>query len=89
LTADREQAVLVRQDAQTQELQAKARLQSIEAAARRELNQAETSVMLLRLSTSQSEVPLGLEIAKLEQEARKEIGTTHTPHSDSKLTDLD
>lgn len=83
LTADRERAVIIRQEAQTGEVQAKARLQSIEAAARRDLNQTETSVMLHRLSASQSQMPLGLEIAKLEQKARNEIGTTNAPHSDS------
>jgi hypothetical protein len=83
LIADRERAVIIRQEAQTGEVQAKARLQSIEAAARRQLNQTETSVMLHRLSTSQSQMPLGLELAKLEQRARNEIGNTHSPHSDS------
>ena len=83
LTADREQAVIIRQDAQKREVQAKARLQSIDAAARRELSQTETSVMLQRLSASQSQIPLGLEIANLEQKARGEIGNTHSSHSDS------
>jgi hypothetical protein len=81
LTADREQAVLIRREAQDREIQAKARLQSIDAAARRELNQTETTVMLNRLAASQSQTPLGLEIAKLEQEARTETGSAS--YSDS------
>ena len=83
LTADREQAALIRQDAQKREVQAKARLQYIDAVARRELNQTETSVMLHRLSAAQSQIPLGLEIARLEQEARNEIGNTPSSHGDS------
>ena len=83
LAADRERAVMIRQEAQTREVQAEARLQSIDATARRELNQSETSVMLDRLSESQDQIPLGLEIAKLEQEARNEIGNTRSSHSNS------
>ncbi len=83
LTADRERAVEIRKEAQSREIHVKARLQSIEAAARRELNQTETGVMLQRLSASQSQIPLGLEIAKLEHEVRNEIANPHTSRTDS------
>ena len=56
------------------EVQAKARMQTIDAVARRELTEAETSVMLRRLHASQDQIPLGLEIARLEQEAKTEVG---------------
>jgi hypothetical protein len=45
----------------------------IEAAAGRSLGQAETDLMLSRLSASQEQLPLSLEMAKLEQQAAKEI----------------
>ncbi|HKO42554.1 MAG TPA: hypothetical protein VJU84_04655 [Pyrinomonadaceae bacterium] len=70
LTYDRGKADSIRKEAKMREVQAKARLQTIEAAARRELTEAETSVMLRRLHASQDQIPLGLEIATLEQEAR-------------------
>lgn len=72
LTLDREKAGTIRREAKTREAQAKARLQSIDAAARRELTEAETSLMLARLHASQDQLPLGLEIARLQQEAKNE-----------------
>ena len=71
LINDREKADSIRKEAKRREVQAKARLQTIEAAARREISEAEISVMLDRLHASQDQIPLGLEIARLEQEARK------------------
>lgn len=76
LTNDREKADSIRGEAKMREVQAKARLQSIDALARRELTEAETSVMLRRLHASQDQIPLGLEIARLEQEARNEAGNS-------------
>ena len=70
LINDREKADSIRKEAKLREQQAKARLQTIEAVARREITEAETSVMLRRLHASQDQIPLGLEIARLEQEAR-------------------
>jgi hypothetical protein len=83
LKADREQTMIIRQDAQKREVQAKARLQSIDAMAQRELNQTETSVMLNRLTAAQSQIPLGLEIAELQEEARKGIADSNSSSTDS------
>ncbi|HKO62916.1 MAG TPA: hypothetical protein VJV03_17270 [Pyrinomonadaceae bacterium] len=83
LMADREQTIIIRQDAQKREVEATARLQSIDAVARRGLNQTETGVMLHRLRAAQSQIPLGLEIAELEQEARKEIENSSSTPIDS------
>lgn len=53
--------------------EAKARLQTIEAAASRSLGQAETDLMLSRLSAAQAQLPLAIEMATLEQQSSKEI----------------
>ena len=53
--------------------EAKARLQSIEAAANRSLSRSETDLMLRRLAASQEQFPLALEMASLEQEALREL----------------
>lgn len=83
LINDREKADSICKEAKMREVQAKARLQTIDAAAHRELTEAETSVMLSRLHASQDQIPIGLEIARLEQEARTGLGnseTTNLPH---------
>ena len=49
--------------------EAKARLQSIEAAANRSLSQTETELMLGRLTAAQEQFPLALEMLNLEEEA--------------------
>lgn len=74
LINDRKKADSIRREAKMREVQAKARMQTIDAVARRELTEAETSVMLRRLHASQDQIPLGLEIARLEQEAKTEAG---------------
>ena len=79
LSSDREELEVIRKTARRREAEAKARLQTIDAAARREISQVETRAMLQRLAAAQSHIPLGLEIAKLEQEARKETVSYHTP----------
>jgi hypothetical protein len=53
--------------------EAKARLQMIEAAASRTLGQAETDLMLQRLSAAQAQMPLAIEMTRLEQEASREV----------------
>jgi hypothetical protein len=73
LTSDREQLQKLQSEASVRLAEAKARLQVIEAAASRSLGQAETDLMLSRLSASQEQLPLSLEMAKLEQQAAKEI----------------
>jgi hypothetical protein len=64
----------LRQEANVRLAEAKARLQTIEAAANRRLTQQETDVMLRRLAASQEQSPLALEMATLEREAMREIG---------------
>jgi signal transduction histidine kinase len=71
LMADREQAELVHEEAKVRLAEAKARLQTIDAAARRALSRGDTRLMLQRLSASQEQLPLALEMTKLEQEVRK------------------
>jgi hypothetical protein len=69
LVADRRQAELVRNEAKMRLAEAKARLHTIDAAARRALSQTETDLMLQRLSASQDQFPLALEMARLEHQA--------------------
>jgi hypothetical protein len=68
LLEDRQRAELLRDEAKVRLAAAKARLQTIEAAARRDLSQSETDLMLKRLSASQDQLPLALEIARLERD---------------------
>lgn len=69
LTADRQRVDRLRVEAVNRLSFAKARLQTIEAAAHRALSQSETESMLRRLVSSQEQFPLALEIANLEREA--------------------
>ena len=69
LTADRERLEHLRQQATDHLAKAKTRLQIIEATARRKLTQGETDLMMQRLGSAQDQLPLVLEIAKLEQQA--------------------
>ncbi len=73
LLSDQQRFELLRQEATVRLSEAKARLQTIEAAANRALNQSETNLMLRRLATSQEQLPLVLEMANLEREALREI----------------
>jgi hypothetical protein len=73
LTADRQRVDSLRQEAATRLSGAKARLQTIEAAANRALSQSETALMLRRLVSSQEQFPLALEMAKLEREGIREL----------------
>jgi hypothetical protein len=74
LTADRQRSEELRKEATLRLSEAKARLQTIEAAANRSLSQTETDSMLRRLAASQDYFPLALEMAGLEQEALREPG---------------
>lgn len=74
LMSDRKRSEDLRQEANVRLSEAKARLQTIEAAANRRLTQQETDVMLRRLAASQEQSPLALEMATLEREAMREIG---------------
>lgn len=74
LHSDRQRSEELRKEANRRLAEAKARLQTIEAAANRRLTQKETDVMLRRLAASQEQFPLALEMASLEREALREIG---------------
>ena len=69
LAADHERLQHLRQQANDHLSKAKTRLQMIEATARRKLTQGETDLMMQRLGSAQDQLPLVLEIAKLEQQA--------------------
>jgi hypothetical protein len=69
LTADRQRFEDLRREAKLRLSEAKARLQTIEAAANRTLTQQETEGMLRRLTASQEHFPLALEMANLERDA--------------------
>lgn len=73
LLADRKLSEELRKEANVRLAAAKARLQTIEAAANRRLTQKETDVMLQRLAASQEQFPLVLEMASLEREALREL----------------
>ena len=79
LEADRAQLERLRNESTVRLAEAKARLQTIEAAASRSLSQTETDQMLRRLSAAQSQLPLAIEMAKLEREAAEEIKLPHDP----------
>ena len=73
LLLDRQRFEDLRQEATVRLSEAKARLQTIEAAANRSLSKSETDLMLQRLTASQEQFPLALEMASLEQEALREL----------------
>jgi hypothetical protein len=81
LIADRQRSDELRKEATVRLAEAKARLQTIEAAANRKLSQTQTDAMLNRLAASQEHFPLALEIASLEQQALLEMGQTQTEKS--------
>ena len=69
LAEDHERLKHLWQQANDHLAKAKTRLQMIEATARRKLTQGETDLMMQRLGSAQDQLPLVLEIAKLEQQA--------------------
>lgn len=73
LLSDRQRFESLRQEATVRLSEAKARLQTIEAAANRSLSKSETDLMLRRLEASQAQFPLALEMASLEEEALREM----------------
>jgi hypothetical protein len=75
LQSDRQRFDLIRSEATVRLSEAKARLQAIEAAANRSLNETETELMLRRLTAAQEQFPLALEMLNLEQE---NLGQTNT-----------
>ena len=72
LQSDRQRLEGLRQEATVRLSAAKARLQTIEAAVNRSLSKSETDSMLRRLTASQEQFPLALEVINLEQEALRE-----------------
>jgi hypothetical protein len=69
LAADHEKLQQLREQATDHLAKAKTRLQMIEATSRRKLTEGETDLMMQRLGSSQDQLPLVLEIAKMEQQA--------------------
>ena len=82
LIADHQRSQELHKEATVRLAEAKARLQTIEAAANRSLSQKETDSMLRRLAASQEHFPLALEMAGLEQEALLEMGQTQLDKSE-------
>jgi hypothetical protein len=73
LAADRERIDHLHQQAREHLAGAKTRLQVIEATASRKLNQAEIDVMMQRLGHAQDQLPLVLQMARMEREALEEV----------------
>lgn len=72
LNSDRQRFDLIRTEATVRLAEAKARLQSIEAAANRSLSETETELMLGRLTAAQQQFPLALEMLSLERETLRD-----------------
>ncbi len=82
LISDHERLQQLRQQATDHLAKAKTRLQMIEATANRKLTEGETDLMMQRLGSSQDQLPLVLEIARMEQQALLEA------HADESLSRL-
>lgn len=72
LESDQQQLQGLKSDANERLTEARARLQTIEAAASRSLNHAETHAMLRRLSATQEHLPLVIEMDQLERRTLRE-----------------
>src|SRR6185437_2340200 len=72
LTEDHERLKHLLQQANDHLAKAKTRLQVIEATASRKLSQGETDLMMQRLGTAQDQLPLVLEIERLEHQMLRE-----------------
>lgn len=83
LLDDRERVDQLKREAATRLSEAKARLQTIEAAAHRALSQSETELMLRRLAASQEQSPLALQMAELERAALLELDALSSSSGDS------
>lgn len=73
LLSDRERFAHLRQEATVRLAEVNTRLQTIEAAANRSLTKRETDLMLQRLTVSQEQSPLALEMAALEQDLLRQM----------------
>jgi uncharacterized membrane protein YkoI len=72
LRSDRAKLESVRNEVSARFAETQARLQMIEAAASRDLNNNETFAMLQRLTSAQEHLPLSLEMARIEARALRE-----------------
>jgi nucleoside-diphosphate-sugar epimerase len=72
LRGDRERLEQIRLEGSERRAEAETRLQMIEAAASRGATWDETNIALHRLSATRENIPLALEAARLEQQAREE-----------------
>ncbi len=63
----------IKTEAEQMKIEAESRLQMIEAAAMRGTNLVDSELALKKLSARQSELPLALEAAKMEEEIRREL----------------
>ena len=75
LNADHERLQHLRQQANEHLVKTKTRLQVIEATASRKLTDTETDLMMQRLGSAQDQLPLVLEIERMEQQALREAST--------------
>jgi hypothetical protein len=73
LEADRTRLRDIEQQATERRAESEARLQQIEATARRGQTSAQTDIALKRLNATRDQLPLALEAAKIEREIRDEI----------------
>ncbi len=88
LNADHQRFDLIRSEATVRLSEAKARLQTIEAAANRSLSESETELMLRRLAAAQQQFPLALEMLSLEQEAMRAVPGT-SPQLGSRKSEVE
>jgi hypothetical protein len=90
LASDRKDLERIGQNAGDHLIRAKSRLQMIEATVSRNLDQAETDLMMRRLNATQDQLPLVLEMAQLEKQALKEaehqIDNGEPPHQPDRET---
>ena len=73
LATDREKINQLHEQAKQHLASAKTRLQVIEATASRKLNQEEIDTMMQRLGHAQDQLPLVLQMARMEREALEEV----------------
>jgi hypothetical protein len=83
LESDQGQLQSLKTEAKTRLAEARARLQTIEAAAGRSLNLGETQAMLRRLSATQEHLPLVIEMDQLERKALREAELDLKEHQSS------
>jgi len=83
LESDQQQLQSLKTEAKARLVEARARLQTIEAAASRTLNLPETQAMLRRLSATQEHLPLVIEMAQLERKTLQEAERDLKEHESS------